>query len=214
MHLFVNLFLSVALVAAPVIYRYPQIIITDFEVTPGYLGGKPEIWGSAYPLSGTLSIYDPEFNPRYVHTGSSSFKLVNSTRARENWGSMSVNLGSILDAETEPITVRPIDVSHYKYFSFWVRGKNGGERFKVIFRDAHSKSYLPTIKYTPKNNVATQAWRRVDVPLHNLSPSSEKYEKRELDLTQLIVVGIEFGDNVGNPRGTTLFVDDLVFHRN
>lgn len=211
-NLILNLFLSAA-VAAPIFTRYPQILITDFEETPGYLGGKAEIWGSAYPLSNFMTVYSADFNPRYVHTGSTSYKLVNSPRARENWGSMSINLGPVIDAKTEPITIRPVNVSHYKYFSFWIRGQSGGERFRVIFRDAHSKSYLPTINFVPKNNMATTEWRRVDVPLHNLSPFSQKYEKRDLDLTQLVVVGVEFGDNTGNPRSSTLFIDDLTFWR-
>ena len=212
MNTLICLLLSTVL-AGPLLTRYPEILITDFEATPGYLGGKPEIWGSAYPHSGYMTLYSADFNPRNVHTGSTSYKLTNSPKARENWGSMSINLGRILDAKTEPITVRNIDVSHYKYFSFWVRGKKGGERFKVIFRDAHSKSYLPTINYTPKNNMATRDWRRIDVPLHNLSPFSQKYEKRDLDLTQLVLVGVEFGDSTGNERGNTLFIDDLVFRR-
>lgn len=209
--LILNLLLAVSL-ASP-LSRAPQVLITDFEVTPGYLGGKPEIWGSAYPLSGFMSLFSSEFNPRFVHTGSTSFKLVNSPRTKENWGSFSINLGPILDATTFPITVRTLDVSHYKYFTFWIRGEKGGEHFKVIFRDAHSKSYLPTLNYTPPNNVVTADWKQIDVPLHQLDPFSEKYEKRELDLTQLVVVGVEFGDNTGNARGDTLFLDDLVFRR-
>lgn len=212
MNLFIS-FLLTSVLAAPLFYRYPDIIVADFETTPNYLGSKPETWGSAYPLSGTLTSYSGDFHPRLVHTGSSSFKLVNSPRARENWGSMSINLGIILDAKSEPILVRPLDVSQYKYFSFWIRGKNGDEKFKLIFRDAHSKSYLPTIKFAPSDNVATREWRRIDIPIHQISTFSEKYEKRDLDLTQLVVVGIEFGDNTGNNRGDTLYLDDLTFRR-
>ncbi len=206
-------FLLLTVVAAPLSYRYPEILVTDFEVTPGYLGSKPEVWGSGYPFSGQLTSYSSDFQPRYLHTGSSSFKLVNSPRAKENWGSMSMNLGPILDAKTEPLTVRPLDVSQYKYFSFWIRGKNGGERFNVILRDGHSKSYLPTVKYTPDDNTATTNWRRIDIPLSRVSKFSEKYEKRSIDLTKLVVVGIEFGDSIGNRRGDTLFIDDLSFRK-
>jgi len=205
-------FLTAGLLALPS-YRSPQVLITDFEVTPGYLGGKPEIWGSAYPLSISLSIFSPDFIPAYVHHGSCSFKLVNSPRSKENWGSFSINLGSILDAKVDPIQIRSLDVSHYQYFTFWIRGKKGGERFKVIFRDALSRSYLPTVKYTPPQNAATPEWRQVNIPLHQLDPYSEKYEKRSLDLTQLVVVGLEFGDDAGNQRGDTLFIDDLSFRR-
>lgn len=204
--------LAVTVVAAQFL-RPPQILVTDFEVTPGYLGGKPEIWGAAYPLSGNMTIFTSDFNPRYVYSGSCAFKLVNSPRAAENWGSFSINLGPILDAKVDPIVVRSIDVSRYKYLTFMVRGKTGQERFKVILRDALSKSYLPTLKYTPPNNVATTEWRQIDVPLHQLKAYSELYEKRELDLTKLVVVGIEFGDDVGNKRGDTLFIDDIRFRK-
>ena len=205
-------FLTVSVMAAQ-IYRAPQILVTDFETTPGYLGGKPEIWGAAYPLSNFMTLFSPDFNPSFVHSGSSSFKLVNSPRAKEDWGSFSINLGPILDAKTDPITIRAIDVSHYKYFTFWIRGGKGGERFKIIFRDAHSQSYLPTLNYTPPNNTVTTEWKQVDVPIHQLEPYSQKYEKRGLDLTQLVVVGIEFGDSTGNTRGDTLYIDDLSFRR-
>lgn len=211
MNFFIH-FLALAVLAAP-LSRTPQVLITDFETTPGYLGGKAEIWGAAYPLSGSLSLFSPDFVPAYVHSGSTSFKLVNSPRAKENWGSFSINLGSVLDAKTDPITIRSVDISHYKYFTFWIRGAKGGERFKVIFRDAHSKSYLPTLNFTPPNNVASTEWRQIDVPLYQLEPFSEKYEKRNLDLTQLVVVGIEFGDSTGNARGDILYIDDLVFRR-
>ncbi len=212
MNLWVTFLLSTVL-ALP-LYRDRELLVTDFEVTPDYLGSKPEVWGSAYPLSMNLTSYSGDFHPRLIHTGSSSFKLVNSPRAKENWGSMSINLGTILDAKTEPILVRPLDVSDYKYLSFWIRGKNGGEKFIVIFRDAHSKTYLPTIKYLPSDPVATTEWRRIDIPLHQVSDFSEKYERRRLDLTQLVVIGFEFGDNTGNPRGATLYIDDISFRKN
>jgi len=212
MHLFIN-FLLVSVISGSMMYRYPEILVNDFEKHPGYLGGKPESWGASYPLSGYMTLYSADFNPRFVHTGSYSYKLVNSPRAKEDWASVSINLGPITDAKTDPITVRPIDVSHYKYFSFWIRGKDGGERFKVIFRDGRSKSYIPTINYSPKNNFATQKWRRIDIPLHTLNDVSQKYEKRDLDLSQLVVVGFEFGDNTGNSRGSTLYIDDLSFRR-
>lgn len=205
-------FLAVTVMAAQ-LYRAPEIWVTDFETTPGYLGGKPEIWGSAYPLSGNMTLFSPDFNPGFVHSGSCAYKLVNSPRSRENWGSFSINLGPILDAKTDPITIRAVDVSHYKYFTFWIRGAKGGEHFKVIFRDAHSRSYLPTLNYTPPNNVATTQWQQVNVPLHQMEPFCQKYEKRNVDLTQLVVVGIEFGDNTGNARGDTLFIDDISFRR-
>jgi len=75
MNAFVCLLLSTVL-AGPLLTRYPEILITDFEATPGYLGGKPEIWGAAYPHSSYMTLYSADFNPRYVHTGSTSYKLI------------------------------------------------------------------------------------------------------------------------------------------
>lgn len=195
-------------------YRGNRIIVADFESTPScYLNTREECWGAAYPGSRRIGVFDPQFDPKNVHTGCGSYRLMNDFRSQKNWGCFSINLGPVTDITKDPIGIKPLDVSSYLYFSFWIKGVKGGEKFKVIFRDAGSETYMPVTIFTPEDDQAETKWKQIVLNLSEVKQKLEGYTNRSLDLTSLVALGIEVGDNIGNARGATVYIDDLEFTR-
>jgi len=195
-------------------YRGNRIVVADFESTPScFLKTREECWGSAYPGSRIIGSFDPQFDPKNVHTGSGSYRLMNDFRSQKNWGCFSINLGPVTDITKDPIGIKPLDVSSYLYFSFWIKGVKGGEKFKVIFRDASAETYMPVTIFTPDDDQAETKWKQVVLNLSEVKQKLEGYTNRSLDLAALVALGIEVGDNIGNARGATIYIDDLEFSR-
>ncbi|MDP8262388.1 MAG: hypothetical protein P9M13_03695 [Candidatus Ancaeobacter aquaticus] len=193
-------------------YRPQRIIVADFESEPScFLDTRFEAWGSCYPYTRRIGPFDPQFDPKYVHTGWGSYRIVNGIRSKKTWGCFSMNLGPVTDISKDPIGIRPLDVSRYTYLSFWVMGTHGGENFKIIFRDAQAENYMPVTIFTPDEGVADAKWKRVLVNLNEVKQKMEGYVQRTLNLSQLVSIGIEIGDNVGNTRGSAIFIDDIEF---
>jgi len=194
-----------------------ELILADFEGWPNNLGGEMGVFGSlepdwdntnnAYSWIYNIDVKDAEgFDRNNVHSGGSSFRLVNGTgvKASTNWGSFAMDLGVTIDLTIEPKQVESKDVSGYKYFAFFVKGQNGGEALEVLFRDAHAVSYMPQVK-VPFHNI-TDKWTQVAIPLEDVN--------KKIDLTQLDNIGIAFGPDVGNETGATIYLDDFVFTDN
>jgi hypothetical protein len=195
-------------------YRGSRIIVADFESTPScYLKTRAECWGSAYPGSRLVGVFDPQFDPKNVHSGSGSYRLMNDFRSQKNWGCFSINLGPVTDITKDPIGIKPLDVSAYLYFSFWVKGAKGGEKFKIIFRDSSAETYMPVTIFTPDDDQAETKWKQVVLNLSEVKQKLEGYTNRSLNLASLVALGIEVGDNIGNARGATIYIDDLEFTR-
>ncbi|MBN2190223.1 MAG: hypothetical protein JW728_03335 [Candidatus Aureabacteria bacterium] len=202
-------------VSACVFAEETELFVADFEGWPNNLGGEIGVYGSLEPNweeKDTVPyswVYEPAcagYSVENIHDGKQSFRLVNAmgSKPSESWGSFSMNMGPTLDLTTMPITVDSKDVSAYKYFTFWVKGENGGEHIQILFRDANALNYMPQVKYSVPD--ATKEWKKVIVPLDEI--------KKKVDLKHLDNVGIAFGPDVGNTKGDTIYIDSFVFTNN
>lgn len=187
-----------------------KLMVADFERWPNNVGGDVGVYGGGEPdwedpvhswfYEPTLKGYRPE----NVKSGMKSFRLVNAQKPnRANWASFTIDLGPTYDVHVEPKRVKSLDVSAYSYLVFWVRGERGGEKLEVAFRDARAPTYQHEVTANPFPQGIPADWTLVKVPLAKLSG--------KLDLTRLDMVGIHFGQNIGNVKGAILYVDDFVF---
>ncbi len=97
-----------------------------------------------------------------------------------------------------------LDTSEYKYLSFWVKGKQGGEMFTVKLADkrlieVEDSAKVGAIKDFLPDGV-TQEWQEVLLPLDKLGP---------IDKTQL--GGITFDFN--SPGNYVVYIDDIILKK-
>jgi hypothetical protein len=187
-------------------------VIADFESHPNNLGGEVGVYGSlepnwddkASPFSWYYAPSAPGYDVKNVHSGKQSFRLVNAlgTKKAETWGSFSMDLGLTTDATTTPKKVKSLDVTKYKYLTFWLKGDKGGEKLELLFRDSHAQNYMPQAKYKVQD--AVPEWVKISVPL-------EEIQKLGIDLKALDNIGIAFGPDAGNKQGAIIYVDDFAF---
>ncbi|MCH7504996.1 hypothetical protein IID04_05140 [PVC group bacterium] len=209
-----TIFVFAAVMSASHLLYADELVLADFEGWPNNLGGEMGVYGSLEPDWENTSIpyswiYDSEvkdqegFDRAYVHSGGASFRLVNGTGAKpsSNWGSFAMDLGVTTDLTVEPKIVESRDVSSYGYFTFWIKGQNGGESAEILFRDAHAVSYMPQMKVSVSN--ITAEWQQFAIPLDQVN--------KKIDLSQLDNVGMAFGPDVGNATGAIIYVDDFTF---
>ncbi len=190
-----------------------SLVITDFEKYPNLLGGDVAVEGDAacdWKDPGAINgwYYNREisgFTPDNVHGGLGSFRMVNggTKRTMENWASFYLLLGPITDASTFPAKIKPLDVSAYSAFHFWIKGAKGGERFNVVFRDALAANNFPQAHFDPMPEGLKPVWQEVSIPVAQLG--------KFVDVHQLVFAGLEFGTNLGNKRGDIIFIDDVEF---
>lgn len=117
-----------------------------------------------------------------------------------NWAVLNIELGEIIDGKKIPVGISPLDVTGYKYLIFWVKGRRGGEKFTVGFRDANAHTYDPQVKVRPKVAVRGE-WRQVKVNLSWLD--------RKVDLAKLVSITIGFGRPDGARPGDVFYIDDF-----
>lgn len=187
--------------------------IADFEQELSLLEGEMSPYGGAKANFNNReqlhsSLYSPDienYSIKDVFRGTGSYRLVNEIPfpTKNFWASLSIDLISIDQMQEKPLKRSGIDVSKYRYLIFWAKGEHGGERIKVIFRDAKAPDFLPQVMIDPYPQILTKEWRKIVVPLSQVS--------NEVDLSDLIQIGIEFGSWLGNLRGDVLFVDDFIF---
>jgi len=182
------------------------LIIADFEIWPNNLGGQMWVKGGGEPdwdqpvHSWIYGPDTPKFDSRYVHTGKYSFRLVNATNPRKlPWAAFSIDLGPATDITVEPKKIASCHASDFSTLSFWVRGVKGGEKFEVSLRDASQREVM----LLPLPDGAPKEWKEVRIPLSPLA--------NEVNLSKLDVLNIHFGDSVGNPKNTVLYIDDVAF---
>ena len=192
-----------------------EILIADFEGWPNNLGGEMGVYGSlepdwdnvaAVPYSWVYETITPGYDPKNVHGGRQSFRLVNCLGAKPEltWGSFAMDLGPTLDLTVVPKRVKSLDVSGYEYFTFWAKGEKGGEKMELLIRDAHALNYMPQVKYKLPN--LTTEWQKIVVPLRGISGG--------IDLARLDNIGIAFGKDVSNTEGSIAYIDDFLFTNN
>jgi len=189
----------------------PDLFITDFEKHPNNLGGEIGLFGAAEPDWNNKNqpyswYYTPQvkgYKKENLVSGQQSFRLVNGNGPVSNvgWASLGIDLGPVIDPEMTPVKIKPLDVSGYKYLSFWAKGERGGERLRVIFRDASATTYTPEHLYDIKEPL-TAGWKRIVVPLDEIDG---------VDLKNLVHIGLSFGEDVGNKLGTIIYLDDFAF---
>jgi hypothetical protein len=98
-----------------------------------------------------------------------------------------------------------LDARAYSHLSFWVRGKKGGETFRIKLADilwaAREDGFLigPVTRFLPMG--VTKEWQEVSIPLGGLIT---------LDLSALAFLTIDFQ----TPGETTIFLDDISFKEN
>lgn len=188
-----------------------DILVADFEAYPNNLGGEMGLYGSLEPNWNDKNTppswyYDSKlawYDPKNVHGGKQSFMLVNGLGAKssELWGSLGIDLGPVMDPDSYPRKIAGIDVSGFKYLTFWVKGEKGGEHLEVIFRDSKAITYMPQAKHIVNN--ATTEWQKVTISLDDV--------RGQVDLTSLVHIGMAFGADVGNKKGDIVYIDDIVF---
>ncbi|MBU1076768.1 MAG: hypothetical protein KKH98_05705 [Spirochaetes bacterium] len=189
-----------------------DIVLADFEGHPNNLGGEVGVYGDGEPnwtkAEDPHSWYLEPGNKYYkkanVHGGSQSFCLVHGQKGiMKGWASFGMDLGPDVDLSTVPKKVKSLDLSKFKYLVFWVKGTKGGERFKILFRDSHSPSYMAQVKQDPLPEGCTTKWQQVVIPLADI--------KENVDLKSMDHVGLEFGINIGNKKDAVFYVDDFAF---
>jgi hypothetical protein len=191
------------------------VILADFEGWPNNLGGEIGVYGSlepdwdktqTVPYSWVYETITPGYDPKNVHDGKQSFRLVNALglKPSETWGSFAMDLGPTLDLTVVPKKVASLDASGYKYLTFWAKGEKGGAKMELLIRDAHALNYMPQLKYRLPD--LTADWQKIVVPL-------EEFDSK-VDLAQLDNIGIAFGRDVGNMGGEIAYIDNFVFTNN
>lgn len=187
------------------------LVITDFETNPNNLGGIVAVEGDGAPdwndpnaINGWY--YSKEvagFNPANVHSGNQSFRLVNGGTGRplENWATFYLLMGPVMDPSTFPVKIKSFDVSGFSALHFWIKGDKGGERFNVIFRDSTAPNNFPQARFDPVPEGLKTTWQEVSVPI----PQVSKF----VDTHQVVMIGIEFGTNLGNKKGNIIYIDGI-----
>lgn len=114
-------------------------------------------------------------------------KLVNGSGC--NWSAMGIDF------------VYPVDLRG-KSIILEVKGKTGGEKLEMTFRNQLAKEYTPQMTVRPSNNLLT-GWQRLQIVMEEDSAS--------MDLSCVVHIGLEFGSStVQNPANSTLFVKNIV----
>jgi hypothetical protein len=189
----------------------PDLLITDFEKHPNALGGEMGLYGAGEPDWKNKTqpyswYYTPEvkgYKKENIISGQQSFRLVNGNGPISNvgWASFGMDMGPVTGPEAMPVKIRPLDVSGYKYLSFWAKGEKGGEKLRVIFRDASATTYMPEHLYDIKEPLTVE-WKRIVIPLNEIEG---------VDFKNLVHIGISFGEDIGNKLGTIIYLDDFAF---
>ena len=98
-----------------------------------------------------------------------------------------------------------MDLSNYKYVSFWVKGEVGGEIFKVELKNnsaSRNKAYVYLTDYL--NIGIASHWQKVLIPLRAFANLGDWTNMKEFCIT------FENSANELHPSGT-VYVDDIIF---
>jgi len=93
---------------------------------------------------------------------------------------------------------KPVDLTSNNLV-FFVRGAQGGERFKLIFSDNDNKTY---VRDMPIQSIATD-WQKVELSLKDLNASS-------LNAKLVTDFSVEYGSlTAGNRLGAVIYIKDI-----
>lgn len=208
-------------------------MITDFEFDPNHFGGKIACYGAVgnraekgrWPYSGYCgeesysgkksyrlvftkhSLWKPEYEQEYEKSpfGMNRMKTAEKLgKTKEiDWAVFMMDMGPVIDPNTVPVKIQPMDISKFRYLVFWVKGGYGSERFKVYFRDVHASIYEPQAKVKPKIKVGRN-WQPVSIDL------MDRRLKLKVDLSKMVQIGIGFGRPDGGRPGNVLYIDNFI----
>jgi hypothetical protein len=141
-------------------------------------------------------IFGDRFDPSTVHSGTGSYRI----RLVEN-GLAEVAL-SILPGR---------DYTRAAAITFWARGAKGGERLRVGLEDSLDEDIGNAWPASSPRGIARY---RLLEGWYQLTPRWRKYripcsESPDIDFRQLVRIRFIMGSDLGNPVGTTMYVDDI-----
>lgn len=118
-----------------------------------------------------------------------SLKLINgSFRA---WSSMGIDFVYPLDFRAKTIVLK-------------LRGKQGGEKFQLTFRDRFARDFTPQLMLEPEEKGISCEWEELKVVL-------DAQKANNIDLSCVVHMGLEFGlSTVQNSAHSVLFVKDII----
>ncbi|MBL7085279.1 MAG: tetratricopeptide repeat protein [Candidatus Omnitrophica bacterium] len=116
-----------------------------------------------------------------------SIKLING-RFR-TWSSIGIDFAYPIDLRGKTIVLE-------------LKGKRGGERLELTFRDKTAQGYNPQLMLRPEEKGLSCDWQQIKVALGQERPG--------IDLSCIVHMGLEFGSStVQNPANSILFVKDI-----
>ena len=116
-----------------------------------------------------------------------SIKLINGSF--RSWSSMGIDFIYPLDLRGKQIVLK-------------LKGKEGGEKFELTFRDKFARDYTPQLVLVPGRKGLSVDWQKIKVVFGAHQP--------KIDLSCIVHMGLEFGTSTAqNPRNSTLFVRDI-----
>ncbi len=123
-----------------------------------------------------------------VHTqDGQAIKLIHGSF--RTWSSMGIDFAYPLDLRGKQILLK-------------LKGKRGGERLSLTFRDRLAQDYIPQLVIYPEEKIDCD-WQQLKISL--------PVNQTGIDLSCLVHMGIEFGfSTVQNPPNTTIFVKDII----
>ncbi|MDD5067932.1 MAG: carbohydrate binding domain-containing protein, partial [bacterium] len=103
-----------------------------------------------------------------------------------------------------------LDVKGYKKLTFWVKGENGGEKFKIGAADQAQEAMDDSAKsddvtsFIPSKKI-TKEWQKVSIPMESIF----------IEWTMLASISINFEADLyedGSAKGT-VYIDDIQFEK-
>ncbi|MCK4462836.1 MAG: hypothetical protein KAU58_00825 [Candidatus Omnitrophica bacterium] len=191
----------------------PGPLLDDFRHAAGV-----NVWGS---VTGTFSKEDPPLSDAFCaasYTGDPSIVFGGtgySLQLDYNVSGTETYAGYFSD-------MAGVDISSYKYLSFWVRGTNSssGEYFKIELKNNSTTKYWDSLEGTHyyRNSAVgyitdyldggvTTEWKKVSIPLHNFVNLDSWISMKEL---VIIFENSQSNDN-GSPTQGTIYIDDIKF---
>jgi len=117
-----------------------------------------------------------------------SIKLINGSFRK--WSSMGIDFAYPVDLRGKKIVLE-------------LKGKQGGERLDLIFRDKFAPDYNPQLELAAEEKSVSPDWQQIKVTLGKHQP--------EIDLSSVVHMGLELGSStVQNPVQSTLFIKNIV----
>ncbi len=101
-----------------------------------------------------------------------------------------------------------IDLTQYDYLSFWIKGENGGEGFKIQLEDSintggEQYAFLHINNYLEGGEITTE-WQKVVIPIQSFDPNEP------FDLTQVKAMQFVFENGLGL-NNSKVYIDEILF---